>query len=135
MYYDLRNDYLIKNKPDKVNECFCHGDFHYANILWRNKKIVAVLDWELSGLGNREFDIAWAIINRSSQSFLKTQAEVDEFIKGYKSLQNCDKNLVEYYMILIYSHFISLDKKNLEYKKFVKQVLKEKLKFWRKNNE
>ena len=128
-------DYLIKNKPDIVNECFCHGDFHYANILWQNEKIVAVLDWELSGVGNREFDIAWAIINRSSQKFLKTQEEVDEFIEGYQSLQKCVKTLVDYYMILIYSHFISVDKKNLEYKKFVKQVLKEKLEFLGDNNE
>ena len=118
---------MINNKPESVNECFCHGDFHYANILWKNEKIVAVLDWELSGLGNREFDIAWAIINRPSQKFLKTQDEVDEFIKGYQSLQKCDKSLVDYYMILIYSHFISVDKKNLGYKEFVKQILRDRL--------
>lgn len=117
-------DYLNKNKPKEINECFCHGDFHYANILWRNKKIVAVLDWELSGIGNKEFDIAWSIINRPSQKFLKTQEEVDKFIEGYSSVGKCNVDSVNYYMLLIYSHFISVDKNNVEYINFVKTLLK-----------
>ncbi len=118
-------NYLIQNKPKTENKCFCHGDFHYANILWKNKHISAVLDWELSGIGNKEFDIAWAIINRPSQQFLKTQEEKKLFLKGYQSIGQCDKDLVEYYMILIYTHFISIDKNNNEYKEFVKGYLEE----------
>ena len=121
-------NYLLKNKPQKVNSCFCHGDFHYANILWKNKHLTAVLDWELSGIGNREFDIAWAIINRPGQKFLTTQEEVDMFLSGYKSMQDCNLKYVNYYMILIYSHFISVDKDNLEYQIFVRKLLSEKIK-------
>lgn len=117
-------DFLVKNKPKQINKCFCHGDFHYANILWKDKKIVAVLDWELSGIGNKEYDIAWAIINRPGQNFLKTQKEIDKFIEGYLSLNSCNPKLIKYYMILIYCHFISVDKNNLEYKNFVKEILK-----------
>ena len=122
---DFILDYLQNNKPKTVTECFCHGDFHYANILWKNRKIVAVLDWELSGIGNKEFDIAWAIINRPSQKFLKTQEEVDMFIKGYQSENSCNIDYVKYYMILIYSHFISVNKENKEYQEFVRNYLKE----------
>ena len=118
-------DFLIKNKPKEINECFCHGDFHYANILWKNRKIAGVLDWELSGIGNKEFDIAWAIINRPSQNFLKTKDEINKFIKGYKSLNNCNVNYIIYYMILIYSHFISVGKNNEEYKEFVRNFIKQ----------
>ena len=121
-------DLLNNNKPSKINPCFCHGDFHYANILWKNKKIAAVLDWELSGIGNKEFDIAWAIINRPSQKFLKTDKEVKEFIRGYKSLNPCKVNYVRYYMILIYSHFISVNKDNKKYQEFVRKWLKRKIK-------
>lgn len=120
------NDFLIKNKPTKINKCFCHGDFHYANILWKDEKISAVLDWELSGIGNKEFDIAWAIINRPSQKFLKTEREIKEFLRGYKSLNKCNIKYVKYYMILIYCHFISVDKNNQKYKDFVKKYLKRK---------
>ena len=123
---DFIYDYLQKNIPTETNKCFCHGDFHYANILWKKKKLVAVLDWELSGIGNKEFDIAWAIINRPSQKFLKTQAEVNKFIEGYQSLNSCNVEYVKYYMILIYSHFISVDKNNKEYQDFVRNILKQK---------
>lgn len=121
-------DYLHNNKPTEINQCFCHGDFHYANILWKNKKLVGVLDWELSGMGNKEFDIAWAIINRPSQKFLKTQNEVNEFLKGYNSLNTCNKSYVEYYMNLIYCHFISVDKENKVYQDFVRKKLSKAIK-------
>ena len=116
-------DYLKNNEPKIINKCFCHGDFHYANILWRDKKLVGILDWELSGIGNKEFDIAWSIINRPSQKFLKTEEEVQEFLRGYKSLNSCNDKLVKYYMVQIYSHFISDDKENNEYKEFVKKTM------------
>ena len=121
-------DYLKQNKPQVVNECFCHGDFHYANILWKDRKIAAVLDWELAGIGNKEFDIAWAIINRPGQKFLKTDKEVKEFIRGYNSLGKCDIGAVQYYMTLVYCHFISVDKNNLKYQEFVRRWLSRKLK-------
>lgn len=116
-------EYLRKNKPSTINKCFCHGDFHYANILWENKKIVAVLDWELSGIGNKEFDIAWSIINRPSQKFLKTKKEVNEFLKGYKSILKFNKEYVKYYMCLIYYHFLNVDKTNIPYKNYVTKWL------------
>ena len=121
---DFIHNYFTTNKPNEINECFCHGDFHYANILWKKKKLVAVLDWELSGIGNKEFDIAWAIINRPSQKFLKTDEEVKKFIEGYQSLNSCNIDYVKYYIILIYSHFISVDKNNKEYQEFVKNYLR-----------
>lgn len=121
---DFMLPYLENNKPKTINKCFCHGDFHYANILWKNKKIAAVLDWELSGIGNKEFDIAWAIINRPSQKFLKTQKEVKEFLNGYLSLGECNIEFVKYYMNLIYCHFISVDKNNIKYQEFVRKILK-----------
>lgn len=121
-------NYLQENKPQEINQCFCHGDFHYANVLWNNKKLVGVLDWELCGFGNKEFDIAWAIINRPSQKFLKTDKEVNEFIKGYKSVGHCNIKYVKYYMILVYSHFISVDKNNKQYQQFVKAWLNRKIK-------
>ena len=121
-------DFLVNNKPEQINECFCHGDFHYANVLWKDKKLVGVLDWELCGIGNKEFDIAWAIINRPSQQFLKTDKEIAEFLRGYKSLNKCNFKYVTYYMILIYSHFISVDKNNSQYQDYVIKWLKRKIK-------
>ena len=114
-------EYLINNKPNTVNKCFIHGDFHYANILWNEYKISAILDFELSGIGNKEFDIAWSLILRPEQKFMKTQTELDEFLHGYYSENKCNKEFIKYYMILIYSHFISLG--NDKYKEYVRNWL------------
>ena len=112
-------EYLTSNAKTNKNLCFCHGDFHYANILWKDKLMTGILDFELSGIGIREFDIAWAIINRPSQKFLKTTEEVEKFLEGYTSINPCNVEYVKYYMVLIYSHFISVDKENTEYIEFV----------------
>ena len=97
--------YLTENRPKEIHKCFCHGDFHYANILWKNGHMSAILDFELSGLGNREFDIAWALILRPGQKFLSTTRELELFMEGYCSAGFCDFEYVKYYMVLIYSYF------------------------------
>ena len=113
-------DYLTAFKPKNINECFCHGDFHYANVLQQNKHISAILDFELSGIGNREFDIAWAIILRPGQQFLNTPEEVQLFLDGYQSLENFNRDYVNYYMVLIYCYFYKIGKNNESYKQYIK---------------
>ncbi len=108
-------DYLCQHRPARINFCFCHGDFHYANILWENRKISAVLDFELSGIGNREFDIAWAVIRRPGQNFLKTEQELELFLKGYRSVSECNLEYVRYYMVLIYSYFYQIGSDQPDY--------------------
>ncbi len=104
----LENVYhwLTANKPAQINECFVHGDCHYANILWKDGHISGILDFELAGMGNREFDIAWALILRPGQKFLQTEGELQEFLAGYLSIGTCDLALVRYYMVLIYARFL-----------------------------
>ncbi len=63
--------------------CFVHGDFHYANLLWQDGRLTAVLDWELAGQGCREFDLAWAVFRRPGQRFLTTMEEIEAFLQGY----------------------------------------------------
>ena len=50
---DFIYNHLTKNKPEKINNCFCHGDFHYANVLWKDKKLVGVLDWDFAELATK----------------------------------------------------------------------------------
>lgn len=85
---------------------FCHGDFHYANVLWEDRHISAILDFELAGYGNRDFDIAWALFLRPGQKFLKTDVEFERFIKGYLKNGECDVAAVKYYMAQCYVYFL-----------------------------
>ena len=117
---DVRN-FLVENQPQTINKCFCHGDFHYANILWQDKQISGILDFELSGIGNKEFDIAWAIILRPGQKFLREPQELDEFLRGYSQLGTYNRQYVNYYMVQIYCWFFAIG--NDEYKQLVTQKI------------
>ena len=116
-------EYLISHKPAQQNKCFCHGDFHYANVLWKDKHISAILDFELSGIGIKEFDIAWAFILRPGQRFLKTKDEVELFLAGYLSEGSFDKGYLQYYVALIYSRFYEFGRSDDGYQEYVRCLL------------
>jgi len=128
--YDLVKfrEYLIKNKPEYINKCFCHGDMHYANVLWKDTKIVAILDYELAGIGNKEFDIAWCIIRRPGQKFMTSQEELECFFRGYLKVNECNKEYVKYYMGVIYLYFYEIGINDNEYKEYVYSWLNDNLK-------
>ena len=117
--------------PTRVSRCrmcmciskgFCHGDFHYANILWKDGHMSAILDFELSGWGNREFDIAWALILRPGQKFLNTEEELSLFLDGYLSAGTCSLNAVRYYMVLIYAYFYRIGRAEPAYQEYIRNV-------------
>lgn len=100
--------------PAKQVKCFCHGDFHYANVLWQEHHISGILDFELAGYGDRDFDIAWALFLRPGQKFLKTEAEQQAFLQGYAQHGIYDPNAIRYYMAQCYVYFLQFcnDDKN-----------------------
>lgn len=112
--------FLLSNTP-KYSQCFVHGDFHYANILWNNFLITAVLDYELSGFGIREYDMAWAVFLRPSQKFLYTAAERKAFLDGYSQHQSFNKFAFNYFLVQIACHFYSMG--DDKYKDDVRQII------------
>ena len=109
--------------PGKGSTCFCHGDFHYANILWKERHISAILDFELAGYGDRDFDIAWALFLRPGQRFLKTDAERRAFLDGYAQLGSYDPEAVRYYMAQCYVYFLEFSADDPEYCAYVRSWL------------
>ncbi len=116
-------EWLTVNRPAQIYTCFVHGDFHYANLLWKDGHISGILDFELAGMGNREFDIAWALILRPGQRFMRTEEELREFIAGYTDIGSCDPALVRYYMVLIYTWFLKLGDE--QYERFVREWIED----------
>lgn len=111
--------------PGTSVRCFCHGDFHYANILWDRQHISGILDFELSGYGDRDFDIAWALFRRPGQRFLRTAAEREEFLNGYSQVGTCCADAVRFYMAQCYVQFLSFSGDDAEYCAYVRNWLKE----------
>lgn len=118
-------DYLCAHAITEADTCFCHGDFHYANVLWRGGHISGVLDWELCGMGARDFDIAWAIIRRPGQRFLTSPSEMDAFLSGYARQGTCCEARVRYNMALIYTRFYAIGRDDVEYTAYVRRWLRE----------
>ena len=125
--HDLLNiyRYLESHQPVIINTCFVHGDFHYANLLWQDGKISAVLDYELSGIGNREYDIAWACFLRPGQRFLNTREEVELFMEGYASEGDFSRELFIYYYLLIAGWFYAVGDDEPGYREQVKALIAE----------
>lgn len=54
-------DWLDAHWPDPGPEVLSWGDARPGNVIYDGFEPVAVLDWEMAGLGPRELDVAWII--------------------------------------------------------------------------
>lgn len=55
-------DWLYENwPPDDGDTVLSWGDARIGNMMYRDFEPVAVLDWEMAGLGPRELDVSWMI--------------------------------------------------------------------------
>lgn len=119
---------FFDREPTCDQTVFCHGDFHYANVLWKDRRISAILDFELAGYGNRDFDIAWALFLRPGQKFLKTEREQAQFIKGYRKYGECNTDAIKYYMAQCYVHFLCFCDNEKDYSEYVRNWLQKNYK-------
>ncbi|WMM24733.1 aminoglycoside phosphotransferase family protein [Tissierella sp. MB52-C2] len=117
--------YLL-DKEAKETKCFIHGDCHYGNILWKDYKVSCLLDYELSGYGSREYDLAWSLVLRPGQKFLRTAREREVFLESYGKYHKFSKPAFDYYMVLfgIFFYSISLDKQYKEYRIIIIDMIK-----------
>ena len=104
-------NYLKETRPNEFKfDTFIHGDFHYGNILWENKEINGILDWEYSGLGFKEQDIAWALILRPGQKFMNNFDDIKSFLEGYNSNGKYNPELLKWCLINGSMHFYLMNK-------------------------
>ncbi len=62
-------DLLLEHLPaDPVVGLF-HGDFQTNNILFDEGRLVAVLDWEISGIGAQLLDLGWILMMTDPESW------------------------------------------------------------------
>lgn len=53
--------WLAANLPEETDTVLAWGDSRIGNVMYRDFKPVAVLDWEMATLGPREMDLAWLV--------------------------------------------------------------------------
>ncbi len=111
--------YLKDNKPVIEMNTFIHGDFHYANVLWKNKEIIGLLDFEYSGKGFKEQDIAWACVLRPNQQFMNNVGDIKAFLTGYLEDGKFDYEKLKWCLINAYCHFYLM---NIDDTNYIKQI-------------
>lgn len=115
--------YLQDNEPLMKYNTLIHGDFHYTNLLWKDNEVSGVIDFEYSGVGFKEQDIAWALILRPSQSFKFTIEEINSFIKGYNSENSFNYDYFKWCYINGTVHFYLMNNDNEEYKDKLRKLI------------
>lgn len=115
--------YLEENDIEKNNKTFIHGDFHYANVLFKDKKVNGIIDLEYSGLGFKEQDIAWALILRPGQEFMDNIDDINLFLEGYRSKNDFEYDKFKWCYINGSIHFYLMNYENKEYKEKLKNLI------------
>lgn len=117
--------YLENNKFKKDDNTFIHGDFHYANVLWLNEKVNGIIDFEYSGMGFKEQDIAWACTLRPDQSFMDNVNDIKVFLEGYRQNNIFDYEKFKWCYINASCHFYLMNINNKLYCDKILNLLKE----------
>ena len=58
-------EWLERNQPTDFTPRIIHGDVHHANVIasYEQPKLAALVDWELSTIGDPRLDLAWLLIS------------------------------------------------------------------------
>lgn len=82
-------DWMIANQPAAYAPGLVHGDAQIANLMYRDGRLAAVLDWELSYLGHNESDLALLVFITESQKLLDQSVEGTpteaEYVAAYEA--------------------------------------------------
>ena len=100
-------DWLIANWPAEPPAVVSWGDARIGNIIYRDFEPVAVLDWEIAGLGPRELDLGWMIYlhrffqDLAEQMGMKGMPEfmlLDDVVETYQELTGYEPHDLRFYI-------------------------------------
>jgi aminoglycoside phosphotransferase (APT) family kinase protein len=71
--------------PESPHTVLVHGDYRTGNLIYRDDRIVAVLDWEFATLGDPACDLAWvcARSNRMDSDLACYLLPLERVLDGY----------------------------------------------------
>ncbi|MCU1344892.1 MAG: hypothetical protein JWL70_1158 [Acidimicrobiia bacterium] len=105
-------EWLDANRPDDYRIGIIHGDFQWANVMYAydEPKLAALVDWELSTLGDPLLDLAWILTSwGEAHDPPGHQLQVDpwldfpsrsELVKQYGDLTGRDMSVMPWYFAL-----------------------------------
>jgi len=108
---DAIGQWLEQNCPDEFTPGIMHGDYHLANVMYRNDgpEIAAIVDWELATLGDPLIDLGWLLATWPDPDFPADQMpikpwdgfpEADELVEYYAANSSRDMRGMQWYKVL-----------------------------------
>ena len=97
---------LHLNMPEQVGSAIVHGDYRIGNMMIRDGRMVALLDWELCTLGDPLADLGYLLNNWSQQGEPGAEANAtsiggfpdrDYLCEVYERRAGRDLNRIDYY--------------------------------------
>jgi aminoglycoside phosphotransferase (APT) family kinase protein len=67
---------VADREPDAVEPGMVHGDYRIGNTMVHGEHIAAVVDWELSYVGDRRFDLGYATLDYHAGKFVAPGSEL-----------------------------------------------------------
>lgn len=102
-YVTSLHDWMVANQPAARPATLVHGDAQIANLMYRDGRFVAAIDWELSYLGHNEADLALVVFTTETQKILDAPAEGTpteaEYIAAYEAAAGVPVEHWEYFQL------------------------------------
>ncbi len=100
-------DLLLNAVPELPSVGIFHGDFQTNNLLFDGGRLIAILDWEISGIGAQLLDLGWLLMMNDPESWADSDglvgvADADSLIARYADLsgRNVEAADVDWYRAL-----------------------------------
>lgn len=104
--------WLKKHRPQAQKLVLIHGDYRTGNMLYEDKKITGILDWEAAEIGDPMMDVAYvcAKANRMDSPLLCYLLGREWFLSMYSQLTGftIDEKVLHYYEVFHQVRFMLL---------------------------
>jgi len=109
---DEVGSWLEANRPTNSTPGIIHGDFHLANVMFRNDApdLAAVVDWELSTLGDPILDLGWLMATWPDDQGTSVASAIvqpwegfpaiEELIERYRQGTTRDLSAIDWYGVM-----------------------------------
>jgi aminoglycoside phosphotransferase (APT) family kinase protein len=109
---DEATQWLRRNRPHHWSPGIMHGDYQFANVMFthdRPTRLAAVIDWEMTTIGDPLLDLAWALIAWSPEGDdmvnirymdLDGMPARDDLLQHYETISGRSTEDFDYYLVL-----------------------------------
>ncbi|GGL14952.1 phosphotransferase family protein [Nocardia jinanensis] len=108
---DEAADWLRRHRPARYEPGIMHGDYQFANVMFSHDtpaQLAAIIDWEMTTIGDPLLDLAWALLGWDGEEPKKTGFYLDvsgmprrgELLAHYERVSGRSTEDIEYYLVL-----------------------------------